>query len=79
MAGRSVILAVKNDKNVNFFNSKFKLKRLGSYYDKNFLYITNVNYSIPDVYYPPEEFDKNLSISFILPLRIKDDFLIKFS
>ena len=47
------------DKNVNFFNSKYKLKRLGSYYDKNFLFITNVNYSIPDVYYPPEEFDNN--------------------
>jgi phenylpropionate dioxygenase-like ring-hydroxylating dioxygenase large terminal subunit len=47
------------DKNVNFFNSKYKLKRLESFYDKKLLFIKNVNYTIPDIYYPPEEFDKN--------------------
>jgi phenylpropionate dioxygenase-like ring-hydroxylating dioxygenase large terminal subunit len=45
------------DKNVNFFNSKYKLNRLESFNDKNFLYISNVNYSIPEVFYPPEEFN----------------------
>ena len=49
------------DKNVNFFNSKYKLNRLESYNDKNFLYISNVNYTIPEVYYPPEEFNKTFS------------------
>lgn len=62
------------DKKVKSFKSKIQMQTFVSNIQKDFLYLTNSNSTVNDVFFPPEEFDKNfrgVSGATIVPIHYK--------